>query len=267
MLKQTMKMHFAHANGFPAGSYNKLFNHLSPQFEVFALDKFAHNEHFPLNDNWQNQVDELIAFVEQHISPGEKVVAVGHSFGAVTSYMAVCQKPHLFSQLIMLDPPLITGLARYIFRFAKSNKLIDKITPAGITSFRAKSWKHGTDLVEYFSKKALFKDFDRECLQDYVNAVITEQEQDLTLNFDVETEANIFRTIPHNLPNYYNKLTVPTTLITGKFSDVCVPVLYKPFLRGNKEIKHRIFPTGKHMFPLEFPVELAAVLNELIKND
>jgi len=36
----------------------------------------------------------------------------------------------------MLDPPLITGLARLVFKFVKKTKLVDKITPAGKTKIR-----------------------------------------------------------------------------------------------------------------------------------
>ncbi len=43
-------VHFAHANGFPANSYAKLFAHLSDNIQLIALDKFAHNPESPLNN-------------------------------------------------------------------------------------------------------------------------------------------------------------------------------------------------------------------------
>lgn len=266
MTPESHLLHFAHANGFPAGSYRKLFANFDKRIKVIALDKFAHSNSFPLNDNWENQVNELIDYTESRLEAGQKCISVGHSFGGVVSYMAACRRPDIFSQLIMLDPPLITGLTRYIFRIAKKTKLIDKLTPAGITNMRVKKWKQGTDLVSYFSKKKLFKKFDRECLADYVQSVIEQQGDSLHLNFNVETEANIFRTIPHNLPQYKNKLAIPATLITAKHSDVCVPVLYKPFLKANSGMRHIQFEHGKHMFPLEYPIQLAEVINKLVIN-
>jgi pimeloyl-ACP methyl ester carboxylesterase len=261
-------VHFAHANGFPAGSYNKLFSHLPSQIELIAIDKFAHNPLYPLNDNWENQVSEMIEFVESNKGEHQKVVAIGHSFGAVVSYMSACQRPDLFSALIMLDPPLITGFARYIFRFAKGNRLINRITPAGITLKRSRKWHIEQDLNTYFAKKHLFKDFDPQCIKDYIASVIELQSDQLQLSFDVETEANIFRTIPHNLPSYSGKLKLPGVLLTGKNTDVCVPVLRAPFLKANPSITHYEFDKGKHMFPLEYPVEVAALitrfLNELL---
>jgi pimeloyl-ACP methyl ester carboxylesterase len=263
-LTQKQKIiHFAHANGFPTASYQKLFAQLDKRYRVIAPDMFAHNPHYPLNDNWSNQIDELISVVETHAN-GQKVIALGHSFGAVVSYMSACKRPDLFSGLIMLDPPLITGIARYVFRFAKRNRLINKITPAGVTQNRVRKWKSNHDLTAYFAQKKLFAQFDKDCIEDYVNAVMVEQAGNMTLRFDVETEANIFRTIPHNLPTYAGKLKVPAVLMTARNSHVCVPVLYKPFLRGNPSIKHQLFDNGTHMFPFEYPNELGAKLAPIL---
>ncbi|MFT6268217.1 MAG: pimeloyl-ACP methyl ester carboxylesterase [Alphaproteobacteria bacterium] len=257
-------LYFAHANSFPTGSYRKLFDHLPKHYKVIAIDKLAHNPHYPLNDNWENQVAEMINFVENNKGEHEKVVAVGHSFGAVVSYMSACLRPDLFSGLVMLDPPLMTGLVRYLFRFAKKNRLINKITPAGITLIRQQKWHREQDLYAYFSKKALFKDFDTDCINDYISSAISVQGDHMHLNFDVETEANIFRTIPHNLPTYAGKLRVPSVLMTGKNTDVCVPVLRKPFLKANPSIVHIEFEKGKHMFPLEYPIEVANALAKVL---
>ena len=256
-------IHFAHANGFPAASYRQLFSNLKTPHKLIAIDKFAHNPRHPLNDNWENQVVELIEFIEQ--SSTRPVLGIGHSFGAVITYMSACKRPDLFSGVIMLDPPLITGLARYIFRFAKANRLINTLTPAGITQHRARKWHLEHDLHAYFSKKSLFKDFDPACIQDYIEAVIEKGSDSKQLNFEVETEANIFRTIPHNLHTYKNQLKTPTVLLTGKHTKVCVPVLRRPFLRANKAIRHVEFDSGGHMFPLEHPKKLALLIDELIR--
>jgi pimeloyl-ACP methyl ester carboxylesterase len=260
-------VHFAHANGFPADSYAKLFAHLSDNIQLIALDKFAHNPEFPLNNNWGNQVNELIHYVETkqaEIGSILPIVLVGHSFGAVISYLACCQKPALFSGLIMLDPPLITGVAGWVFRLAKKSKIIDKITPAGKTKIRNTSWHHKTDLVKYFKKRALFKNMDDECIADYVCAVTHEQQGAKSLNFDVQVEADIFRTIPDNLHKQYGKLETPSYLLTGKYTEVCIPKLRNHFIKGNACIVHEEFDFGGHMFPLEKPIQVAFRINTLI---
>jgi len=258
---------FVHANGFPANSYAKLFTHLSDNIELIALDKFAHNPEFPLNNNWGNLVDELIHYTETErakVGSNLPIVLVGHSFGAVISYLACCQKPALFSGLIMLDPPLITGLAGRVFRLAKKTKIIDKITPAGKTKIRNTKWHHKTDLVQYFKKRALFKNMDDECIADYVRAVTREHHGEISLHFDVKVEADIFRTIPDNLHKQYGKLETPSYLLTGKYTEVCTQKRRNHFIKGNVGMTHEEFDFGGHMFPLEKPIQVASRINDLI---
>lgn len=257
-------IHFAHANGFPAGSYKKLFRRIEQPHKLIAIDKFAHNPRFPLNENWENQIKELEHFIESYAD--QPIIGIGHSFGALVTYMTACLRPDLFRGLILLDPPLMTGLVRYIFRFAKSNRLINKITPAALTEKRVRKWHLEQDLYAYFSQKKLFRNFDPECVVDYINAVIEEKQDFKQLTFEVATEANIFRTIPHNLPMFAGQLHTPTVLITGKDTDVCVPVLRNPFLKANPIVEHIKFEKGGHMFPLEHPDALAKLINTVISS-
>jgi pimeloyl-ACP methyl ester carboxylesterase len=256
-------LHFAHANGFPAASYRKLFAALPINFEILALDKFAHSPRFPVSNNWRNQVDELIDYVECRASG--PVYAVGHSFGGVISYMAVCQRPDLFKGLVMFDPPVITGLSKLLFALIKSTPLIDKMTPAGLTIKRCSSWLKGTDIVAYFKARTLFKNMDHDCVQDYVDAVMDLRHNHFHLNFDPQVEANMFRNVPSNLNQYYGRLQCPAILVTAEHTTVCVPRLIRPFIRANK-LQHKVFENGGHMFPLEKPLEVAKVLADIISN-
>ena len=46
--------------------------------------------------------------------------------GAVVSFMAACERPDLIKGVIMLDPPIASGLARIAFKLLKYSPLIDK---------------------------------------------------------------------------------------------------------------------------------------------
>jgi pimeloyl-ACP methyl ester carboxylesterase len=143
-----INLHFAHANGFPAGSYQQVFKELPDDFEVHALTKFAHSERFPVNANLSNQVAELVDHLEHKVT--KPAYVVGHSMGAVVSFMAACERPDLIKGVIMLDPPIASGLARIVFRLLKCSPLIDKFSPAGKAKVRCQSWPLGTNLVAYF---------------------------------------------------------------------------------------------------------------------
>ena len=256
-----INLHFAHANGFPAGSYQQIFKQFPDDFEVHALTQFAHSERFPVNANLGNQVAELIDYLIHKV--GKPVYVVGHSMGAVVSFMAACERPDLIKGVIMLDPPIASGLARIAFRLLKYSPLIDKFSPAGKAKVRCQSWPMGTDLVAYFRAKALFKYFKLECIQDYVSAAIDEREGKLQLNFDAQIEASIYRNVPHNLNQYYKRLSIPGLLITGRQSDVCIPSFMDTFIKKSK-IEHVVFEEGGHMFPLEKPEQVAKLIADRI---
>ena len=262
MSSEKINLHFAHANGFPAGSYKQIFNALDADFDLFALTKFAHTKQFPVNTNLANQVAELIDYLQTHVT--QPVYAVGHSMGAVISFMAACERPDLIKGLIMLDPPIASGLSRIIFRLLKYTPLIDKFSPAGKAKVRCQYWSKGTNLVEYFQAKGLFKDFLPACVADYVDAAIDDKEDGLHLNFDAQIEANIYRNVPHNLNKYYKGLQVPALLVTGGKSDVCVPAWLSTFIKKTK-IEHLVIPYRGHMFPLEIPQQVALLINERIR--
>ena len=81
---------FAHANGFPSATYAKLFDALAPDYRVRHLGQHGHDPRFPVDDNWNNLVDELILHLEQGDEP---VWGVGHSLGGVLHYHAALRRP------------------------------------------------------------------------------------------------------------------------------------------------------------------------------
>ena len=268
-LFQPTAINFVHGNGFPSGSYQTLFSYLPDAIDVLSLDKYGHNHKFPVNHNWQAQVDELIEFVKGHQKINnkgepEKVICLGHSFGGVISFIACCQQPTLFKGLIMLDPPVLTGVTAMVARLIKKTRLIDKFSPAGKAKVRRTHWPLGTDVGKSFSQRKLFKNFDKRCLDDYINYGVVEKNERLELMFDAQIEANLFRNLPSNLSHYKNKLTVPAALVYGKSTDVVPQHFFKDFARLNKNIKLKAV-AGSHMFPLEQPESTAKLITNIIK--
>lgn len=267
-MKDKITLHFAHANGFPSQSYRKMWQFLPDEFDVIAKDKFGHNHEFPVNENWQNQVTELIHLVEEQAQ--HPIYAVGHSFGGVVSFMACCKRPDLFKGLIMLDPPIMAGPIAPVFRLLKKTPLIDKITPSGKSKFRKSFWSHDEDPLSYFKPKALFKHFDEDCLKDYVQAATEKQEpteeqaSGTRLSFDVDVETRIFRNIPHNINAFKGKLNVSAKLFTAQHTNVCFPRLVKRILNQHNKLQHDVVSGVGHLFPMEKPKLTAGLIAETI---
>lgn len=258
-------INFAHANGFPAGSYQTLFNYLPEQYQVISHEKYGHDEKYPVENNWQPLVDELINFVKQQleIHQQEQVINVGHSFGGVIAFIAACQQPQYFKGLIMLDPPVVTGGTALAMKFLKKTRLVDKFSPAGKAKVRRTQWPLATDIQNLFASRQLFKNFDNRCLADYVSHGIIERNDQLELVFSAQVEADIFRNLAANLSSYKNKLTIPATLIYAEKTDVFPHSFFKKFAKLNKSIQLITTPGG-HMFPLEQPERTAQLIANTI---
>ena len=49
----SQQIFFAHANGFPSGTYGKLFAALAPEYQVTHLEQHSRDPRFPADDNWK----------------------------------------------------------------------------------------------------------------------------------------------------------------------------------------------------------------------
>jgi len=254
-------IHFAHANGFPAGTYTKMLSLLQRQYEVAAIERMGHDPRYPVDENWQSLVRELADHVESIADA--PVVGVGHSLGGILTFMAAYHKPQLFSKIIILDPPLIYGpLALPIF-LAKKLRLMDRVKLVSQTKTRRARWSSREEAEAYFGRIPLFRRFDPDCLRDYVKYGTTGDERGVRLSFDVGTEARIFRTVPHNLTCLRRRLGVPGALIVGEHSSTPGGGL-RPFGRRHG-LRFEEFEGGTHLFPLEYPERTALLIGETIQ--
>lgn len=255
-------INLVHANGFPAGSYRTFLSYFQSEYQCVAHQQYGHNPHFPIHNNWRYLVDELIDFVKQQPEP---VINIGHSFGGVITFMAACQAPELFRGIILLDPPIFTGISSFTLRLAKKTRLIDKVSPAAKAKIRRTHWPLNTDLSKNFSRSQLFKNFDARCLQDYVDSAVKEHKGQLELCFSRDVETEIFRNLPTNLSTFKRKLTVPSALIYGEKTDVSTPKLVQRFNKQHPEMTIHSIKNGGHMFPLEQPQATAELIQDIIK--
>lgn len=254
----SQRIFFAHANGFPSGTYRKLFAALEPDYQVTYLDQHGHDPRFPVDDNWQNLVQELIA---QLSALGEPVWGVGHSLGGMLHYHAALQRPDLYRGVVMLDSPMPTWLDQAVIWTAKKLGFIDKLTPAGQTLGRREAFSCRDEARRYFASKPLFRTFDPDCLDAYVSYGLQPCGPGLRLRFDPQTEINIYRSVPHVTPGWPHALAIPLAVVRGTQSRVVLPhhaYLLRLVARGEA---HRV--PGGHMFPLEYPSQTAVLLREL----
>lgn len=253
-------IHFAHANGFPAATYGKLFSFFNNAFDVRFIDRHGHDPRFPVADGWRELRDELIASVEAH---GERVVGVGHSLGGVLHFLAAVARPELYRQIILLDAPIISRLSSHGLRILKISGLIDRFSPSRMTRARRNRWASRDEAFEHFRAKPKFAGFDEDILRDYINHGLIQTERGFELYFSPRVESKIYRTIPHHLPAFRGQLSVPTAYIGGSDSRegrlARLSFMKKHFPVDYYEIK------GTHLYPFEAPAVTANLIQSIIK--
>jgi len=239
---------FSHANGFSAKTYETFLAYFKPEYEISYVDKFGHGE-FQIDQNWEPMVRHLILDIEaKNIAP---VIGMGHSLGGILTFLAAQRRPGLFSQIVIMDPPMFSVLKRRAIGLAQWLNVAHKaIPPAKKALRRRRQFESKEQAYEYLRNKRLFRNFDERCFQDYINYGIVESGGQFSLDFSADIESRIFLTLPSR---FSWKLEVPSYMIySGKY-EVLSPSEIRILKRKLKKTQFIEVPNGGHMFPLELP--------------
>ena len=256
-------IHFAHANGFPAKTYGKLFSFLESDYELNYLERHAHNPKFPVTDGWDRLRDELREEITNRYK--KKITGIGHSLGGVLHLLVAAENPELYERIILLDAPIISRLSSGGLWMMKTLNLMDRFTPSQITRYRRNSWRTKAEVYEHFKAKPKFDAFDEDVLRDYAEHATIETEKGLELFFKPSIEAKIYQTLPHKLPKLKGKLKVPTAYIGGTNSREA-ELARLSFMKKNFDINFYQV-VGSHLFPLEKPLETSILIKNILQSD
>lgn len=254
---------FSHGNGFPAGTYGRLFQvWRSSGLQVHAIERIGHDPRFAVTSNWPHLRDELIHFIE----PLQKgpVWLVGHSLGGLLSLLAACWKPAMVRGIVLLDSPVITGWRAHSLQVIKASGLIRRVSPGRHTQGRRQRWENREAVRAHFSRRASFARWDPQVLDDYVQAGFIDANGGVELAFDREIETRIYNTLPHNLGRVLQRhpLACPMGFLAGTRS--------QEMRQGGMGMARRLAGPyfqaieGTHLFPMERPQETAQRVLDLI---
>ena len=251
-------IHFAHANSFPASVYRQLHRPLRDAgYEVGFIDRIGHDSDYPVTDCWSHLVDETVEYIRKAYAV--PVIGVGHSLGGFLLFFAAIRHPELFSQLFILDSPLMGPWRSRGIWFAKKLGFIDRITPGGQTLKRRDNWASIGAVHDYFARKTMFARFDPACLRDYAElGTIARPDGGRQLKFRPVVENAIYNALPHTVPKYKNQLHVPTVFIAGENSNVLTASDIR-YMQKHFAVSVTVHK-GSHLFPLEFPQQTADMI-------
>ena len=255
---------FSHGNGFPAGTYGRLFDAWRRAgHAVHAVERFGHDPRWPVTSNWPHLRDQLIAFIEDEV--GRPALLVGHSLGGMLSVMAASRRPDLVCGVVLLDSPVIGGWRAHGVQVAKATGLMRRISPGRVARVRRHHWPTRAAVHTHFAAKSVFARWDPRVLDDYVAHGVRRDGRQWTLAFDREVEARIYDTLPHHLGRLLARhpLRCPLAFIGGRQSVEArqAGVALTRRLAGERFE----WTAGTHLFPMEHPDEAAARVLAMIE--
>lgn len=254
---------FVHANGFPAGTYRRLFDFWGGAgWRVLAPRMIGHDPLFPVASGWRRLRDEVIRYVQEEAPEG--VFLVGHSLGGILSLMAASRRPGLARGVVLLDAPLVTGWRAHSLRLLKATGLIERVSPGRIASRRRHEWPTRAAALAHFERNARFALWAEGVLEDYVAAGTVRRGGTTVLAFDRTIEARIYETLPHDLGTLLRRHPprCPVGFVAGERS--------RELRQGGMRATRRLvgerlrWIAGTHLFPMEHPAQTAAAVLELI---
>lgn len=260
-----------HANGFCAATLAPIANALSDRYRVVAMDARGHGDSTsvpPIGDpnpyDWKVLAADLRAVLRQilEITQRDRVeLAIGHSFGGALILESAQKEPALFGNLLLCDPVIVESVTPG--EDESGSRQPDLATGA---RKRRDRFPTRAEAFEHFRSRALFASFTPEALALYVGEGIGRTpDGDFALKCKPEVEAAIFSSAA--LTDLFvdaDQVTADVTFLhalRGNFSRERYDALAKRMTSARVEG----LDVG-HLFPLEEPERVLAIVDELIQD-
>lgn len=244
------KICFAHANGYPPGSYRPLLEALADFASVYTYD------HLPLRMpegpykgvKWGHFADDYVGQLQRAFD--EPVVLLGHSLGGTVSMLTAAQQSHLCSRLILLDPVFIPPKLQLAMRLLPRSKR-QQMPMVRKALRRPNFFSDYTEAFQFHRKARAFANFSDDALWGYIHAGFGQHDDGVALRFSREWEAEIYMSAPW-VWSKLKRLSTPTLGLVGEQSDVVHEPVVQRWKKTQKGVT--IVPMrGGHLFPLESP--------------
>jgi pimeloyl-ACP methyl ester carboxylesterase len=222
-------LHFAHANGFPPGTYSSFVALLPDRFHVLASearplwgtesDSARGAQRSPAQfHHWRELGDDLASFLGE--MGLRAIIGVGHSLGAVTTLYCAVADPGLFRALVLIDPVIVPPCVAPIVAVAKWLHVSNRAClPTGARR-RRMDWPNREVLFRAYRAAPVFARWQEPFLRDYVvSGTVANPAGGVRLRYPREWEARIFETVPEDVWLAIPRLRhVPLLVLRGERS-------------------------------------------------
>jgi pimeloyl-ACP methyl ester carboxylesterase len=261
--------HLLHANGFCAGTYEPFIRYLLDDFHLYASDVRGHGDSVRLDHrrirHWRVFAEDLHRLVTQVMRP--PVIGIGHSLGAVTTYIAAADYPGLFSAVILIDPVILPRRTLWSIFLLKLLGLKGRFPLAHGARRRRRIFQGKAEALRRFtSGRGIFKTWSKEFVAAYLECGLLEKDPDsAVLKCDPELEAQIFESIPLDVWRYAARIQCPVLALRGEHSETFVPAAAERLKGRIRDYELRTVSGAGHFIPMEKPAECAAAIVTFVR--
>ena len=264
-----LQAHFLHGNGFCAGTYTPFIRYLVDDLHILASDVRGHGgsdqPRVERVRHWDIFAEDLKNLIEQKMSP--PVMGMGHSLGAVTTYMAAAKYPHLFCGIVLIEPVILPRRLLWLLAAVKFLGLGGKMPLVKTARRRRRNFKGKQEALSLFAAgRGIFKNWSKEFVQAYLECGLLEKdEKTAVLKCDPELEAQIFESVPLNVWRYAKKIKCPVLAIRGELSDTFFADAARRLGDIIADYELQIIPGTGHFPPMEKPQESARLILDFVQ--
>ena len=269
-MSEKQNIHFIHANGFPPGAYQSLFNNLQ---EDIQINNFLLRPLDEIKKNTTTQINNWIPFYNDFIDSinnENNIIGMGHSIGGNIVLRTGLTHPHLFSKLILLDPTLFVPKIIFLWTIVAKLNLQKRFHPwISATLNRKMIYDNFDEIFKSYRKKTVFKKINDKNLKLYIDSITQNFNKKLHIIYSKEWEHQIYKTgliEDYFIWNNIKNIKVPTLIIKADDSNAFMDSAAKTIDKMNSEkIKIITIKDTTHLFPLEVPEKISKIISDFIK--
>lgn len=263
-------IHLAVANGFPPETYIPLMAPFTSEYRVISLPPRALWSNPPSLEStrsWRDLAEDLLAGLRnQEI---ERVIAVGHSFGAVASLVAATRDPARFRALIMLDPTIFLPGQLTILLMMQILGLQKRMPLVRSALNRRNHFESVDAAYDYWRKRRLFSDWSEATLRLYAESM-TRPAADgsgVELTWSPAWEARYYETVLTTTWRYVRQVRgkLPILLLRGGRSDTLTLPAAIRLQRQLPDMTYAEVAGHGHLFPHTAPDETRRLISEWLQ--
>lgn len=254
------RLHFLHGNGFCGGVYWPMLKGLLPDYRLFTHDLEGHGaSDAPAAFSGTGAILRRVPQVIAQQLPGEKVIGVGHSYGAAVTMAVAAKHPERFSALVLLDPIILPPMAWFWFRHSDK---FGRNFMANAARRRRDRWASAEEAADKLRDRGIYKGWSEEALQSFIAWATRDEGGERVLCCPKDIEASIF-TQPVYPWRAIPQLKMPVLFLRGAQSYEFFPWTEKLIARRNPAIRLEQTPGG-HCFMQEHPDEACRVVRRFL---